>query len=92
MSDRYMLDVYESRLLRDGNEDLRLFHATKIGERAAAMLSGPALEEYNKQVTTGGRWVVQTLGMAGPNAWWSVCQLVISLAGAAIPVLSQFGV
>jgi hypothetical protein len=87
LADRHMLDVYESRLLRDGNEDLRLFHARPISERVAAMLGRSAFDE---RYSTTMRRVLQMLGMPGPHYWWSVCQMVISLAGAAIPILSQF--
>jgi hypothetical protein len=91
LADRYMLDVYESRLLRDGNEDLRLFHAKPISERAAAMLGRSDFDENPNGAMRTVLRVLQTLGIPGPHFWWSVGQLVISLAGAAIPILSQFG-
>ena len=57
------------------------------------MLDGAALSEYLTEMNKGGiYWPVNTLArLAGPNHWWAFSQAIISLAGAAVPLLGYFG-
>lgn len=91
LADRHMLDVYETRLLRGPDADLRLQHASSTGRRPGVMLSGEALREYEKKLRKGDVYrILRALTKTGLNHWWGYSQLIISLAGAAIPILGYF--
>jgi len=92
LADRHMLDTYESKLLQGANEELRLYHALSTGKRGKAMLRGRFLNDYEAELTRGGLyWLPNRLARLGPNHWWALSQLIISVAGAAIPILRYFG-
>lgn len=93
LADRHMLDTYESKLLHGANEELRLYHALSTGKRGEAMLRGQFLNDYTAELNRGGpyRLYNSLARLGGPNHWWGYSQLVISVAGAAIPILRYFG-
>lgn len=93
LADRYMLDAYEAHLLQGRNSDLRLHHALAGRARGAVMLRGAFLRKYQDELSKRGPyWVLNRLASLGPYHWWIYSQLVISIVGAAIPVLRYFGV
>lgn len=92
LADRHQLDAYEDLMLRDGNESLRLHHAARTGDRGTVMLRGRFKDEYSAELTKDGPyWLLNRLAKLGPNHWWAYSLLVISVAGAAVPILRYAG-
>jgi len=92
LADRHQLDAYEQLMLCDGDERLRLHHAARTADRGRLMLRGRLKDEYSAELTKGGPyWLLNRLAKLGPNHWWAYSQLVISLVGAAVPILRYAG-
>lgn len=93
LADRHMLDAFEERLLGADYAELGLRHAMSSGLRGAEMLRGQYLHEYKSELGKGGPyWLINRLARLGPNHWWAYSQIVISVAGAMIPILRYLGV
>ena len=88
LADRQLLDVYEHRMLKGEHGGLRLYHATSAGARAEVMLRGPALDHYRAELRRGP---LNRLSRIRSNHWWAYAQVIISIAGAAIPLFRYFG-
>jgi hypothetical protein len=86
--DRLILDEYEKVFLVGDFERFRLLHSVSYKQRESLAHSGPP---------PMGRTRVQRFIMlrivrpVGPTMWWAILELVISIAGAAIPILGIFG-
>jgi hypothetical protein len=85
--DRHKLDDIEGMLLTDAYEALRLTHGSGLRERAAALKSVVApdgiIRGYQRL------WVFR---QGGPTRWWVIAESVISLTGAAVPIMGLYGV
>ena len=86
--DRYTLDQYERVLLVGDFESLRLQHAATYREREEQLppsdrpgLNGRAFQRFV---------MLRVVRVFGPSLWWIVLEFVISVAGAAIPILGIF--
>jgi hypothetical protein len=86
--DRYKLDQYERVLLVGDFESLRLQHAATFREREERL---PPSERPGINGSAFQRFVMlRVVRVFGPSLWWVVLELVISVAGAAIPILGIF--
>lgn len=86
--DRLALDEYEKTLLVGEFERFRLLHSSSFRQRESLAYSGPPpmgrsqLERFI---------MLRIVRPIGPTMWWVILELVISIAGAAIPILGIFG-
>jgi hypothetical protein len=86
--DRYTLDQYERVLLVGNFESLRLRHSATYREREERL---PASERPGLSSPGFQRFVMlRVVRVFGPSLWWVVLEFVISVAGAAIPILGIF--
>jgi len=86
--DRYVLDEYERVLLVGEFERLRLQHKERYAHREARVPEAerPGMGESRLLDFL----MIRVIRVFGPTFWWIVLELVISVAGAAIPILGIF--
>ena len=106
MVDRILLDQYEERMLPAHAHNLRLQHGCGVRNRAETVLKPlDLLKKYNKE--PGATWWIfksdsrrrvfkpdskrRLLRGIGPAGWLFGLEFLISVAGAAIPILGIFG-
>jgi hypothetical protein len=86
--DRYALDQFERILLVGDFEALRLQHAATYREREEQL---PPSERPGLNGHGFRRFVMlRVVRVFGPSLWWVVLEFVISVAGAAVPILGIF--
>ena len=86
--DRIALDNFERVLLVGDFEELRLLHKARMSEREARIAEAdrPGMGE-SKFLDFAMRSIIRRYG---PTFWWVILELLISAAGAAIPILGIF--
>jgi hypothetical protein len=86
--DRQMLDRYERILLVNEFESMRNLHGGTFDQREAALPEPdrPSMAGSALQRLIAARIVLPL----GPYLWWILLELVISIAGAAIPIFGIF--